>query len=144
MLNITRSAESQSSSDRPPVTSQPDFIPLARDGSEPFYTIDRAGDRVVHEPATSECPAHIDDMMSIVRTLRQRRLESMSAAGELAALDPGNRNNPTPPPLRHHHEPTTLDDMMIDDDPPGRVDEHSKNRRGNFTFRNMSDVFDLE
>eukprot|EP01034_Spumella_vulgaris_P037734 gene37734-46561_t len=94
MLDIARSSQnsSSSSSSQHSVEIQPDFIsitPYEDQQQSEFYTLDRDGDPSIAcaVGASFECPQQLEDMLVIVRKLRDERMQRMSGSGYMAVLD---------------------------------------------------------
>jgi hypothetical protein len=98
-----------------PVSSQPEYIPVSSEAPEIFYTLDTTGSDATI-PESFDCPDQIDDMLSIVRKLRQTRMQNLAASGELAAFDVVSDDGP-------------LDGPVV------------KSRANNNVFRNAADLY---
>ncbi len=144
MLQIARSSQpshssSSSSSQQHPVEIQPDFIsisPYEDVEQSDFYTLDRTGDPSIATTtvgASFECPGQLEDMLVIVRSLRDERMQRMAGSGYMAVLDEEQHNinedfdeeqvSLTPLPTIHNALSGT-----------------KKKRTGNLTITNLSDL----
>jgi hypothetical protein len=94
-----------------PVQTQPDYLPLGEDDSnDSYYTIDKSP-----QPSNSvqdtircdcRCPEQLDEMLHIVRELRQQRLETMHYSHTSPINDNRSRFN--------DNEVTNMSDLMDD------------------------------
>jgi hypothetical protein len=122
MIAIARSGNSTTSSSTS-TSSQPDYIALSEETPDLFYTLDTVGNgTAAPELAFSlECPSQIEDMLVIVRRLRQIRLQNMTASGEIAEFT-----------------------MPVDEEDDTTVhssDQITKSRSNNHVFRNARDLY---
>lgn len=132
------------------VVTQPEYIPLPVDssGDSIFYTVDTTVASQQSLAATAsvaeenECPSHLDDMLVIVRSLRQVRQESLAHAGLIpSAVSAVMDTTTTTPPSSQIQRSSVIfsSSASSEQQPPPQ-------RRGanNMTVRNFSDLFDLE
>lgn len=78
-------ARSGSSRDTAPVATQPDYIELPYDSGDEatFYTLDTTPGAGYEPHMDTQCPPHLDDMLKIVRELRQTRMNTLHNAHAL-------------------------------------------------------------
>ena len=118
LLAMARSGSSRETS--VPTQTQPDFLPLSQDDSDALcsFTVDHtpsaAGTELPAPKCSLRCPPTLDDMLKIVRELRQERNEALhvTAVNSTMIVTPPTRERQSASSNSNNFNVTNLTDMM--------------------------------